>query len=196
MALEYIVYMHISPNGKKYVGQTSQKANGRWRQGEGYKRNEYFYRAIKKYGWENFDHKILFEHLSEEEANKEEKRLIQELELTNPQKGYNIREGGNNGGLSLETRRKIGEAQKGEKNHMYGRRGCNNPLYGRIRTDEEKEKNKFAHKSKPVVCVETGKVYYSKREAERQTGIANTNIFSCCKGKAKTAGGYHWAYAE
>ena len=31
-------------------------------------------------------------------------------------------------------------------------------------------------------------------EAERVTGIAQSNICSCCKGKLKSAGGYIWRY--
>ena len=34
----------------------------------------------------------------------------------------------------------------------------------------------------------------STREAERVTGIAQSNISSCCKGKYKSAGGYIWKY--
>lgn len=48
-------------------------------------------------------------------------------------------------------------------------------------------------KSTPVVCVETGEVYPSVREAERQTGVNNMSISFCLNGKRKTAGGYHWA---
>ena len=35
----------------------------------------------------------------------------------------------------------------------------------------------------------------SIQEAERQTGIADSNICSCCRGKLKSAGGYRWSYA-
>ncbi len=37
--------------------------------------------------------------------------------------------------------------------------------------------------------------YQSARQAERETGISNTNIASCCLGKRKTAGGFCWKYA-
>ena len=37
--------------------------------------------------------------------------------------------------------------------------------------------------------------FYSTREAERVTGIAQSNIRSCCNGKRKSAGGYIWRYA-
>ena len=37
--------------------------------------------------------------------------------------------------------------------------------------------------------------YCSAREADRQTGINQSNITKCCKGKASVAGGYVWAYS-
>ena len=46
--------------------------------------------------------------------------------------------------------------------------------------------------NKPVMCIETGVIYNSMREAERQTGINNASISSVCKGKCKKAGGYRW----
>ena len=48
----------------------------------------------------------------------------------------------------------------------------------------------------PVQCIETGIVYKSIMEAERQTGIRNGNICMVCKGQRKTAGGYHWCYFQ
>lgn len=41
------LYMHISPNGKKYVGITCQKPEGRWRKGEGYKKMNIFIEQFK-----------------------------------------------------------------------------------------------------------------------------------------------------
>ena len=45
-----------------------------------------------------------------------------------------------------------------------------------------------------VLCVETQEIFYSIREASRKTGIVRASISKCCLGKAKTAGGKHWAY--
>ena len=49
---------------------------------------------------------------------------------------------------------------------------------------------------KHVRCIETGIIYRSTREAERQTGVNQVRIAKCCKGRygCKTAGGYHWEY--
>ena len=61
---KWIVYMHRNMiNDKKYIGITSRNVDLRWQNGLGYK-NTHFGNAIKKYGWENFEHIILFEGLN------------------------------------------------------------------------------------------------------------------------------------
>ena len=35
----WTVYIHISPNGKYYVGQTCKKPTSRWENGNGYKKS-------------------------------------------------------------------------------------------------------------------------------------------------------------
>lgn len=82
---------------------------------------------------------------------------------------------------------------KPEVDHINGKktdcRACNLRWVSSI-------ENKNNGQSKKVLCVETGIVYISAREAERQTGTNNGNIIKCCKGKYKTTGGYHWQYAD
>lgn len=48
--------------------------------------------------------------------------------------------------------------------------------------------------TKKVIRVEDGKVFMSIKDAERETGIDNSNIVAVCKGKKRIAGGYHWVY--
>lgn len=48
--------------------------------------------------------------------------------------------------------------------------------------------------SKRVKCKETGIIYASTHQAQRKTGVSQGNISSCCNGRYKTAGGYHWQY--
>lgn len=48
---------------------------------------------------------------------------------------------------------------------------------------------------RPVMCVERKWLYFSAKEAEALTGIDASSIIKCCRGKRKTAGGYHWIYA-
>lgn len=91
--LNYLVYVHTNKiNGKKYVGQSSNIVE-RWRNGgKNYFSSIKFFRAIQKYGWENFTHEILYENLNKEAANKIERDLIRKYDSIN--NGYNIQEGG------------------------------------------------------------------------------------------------------
>ena len=57
-----------------------------------------------------------------------------------------------------------------------------------------KMQGKNSSRSKKVRCIEKNVIYEALREAERQLGIPATNISKACKGKIKTAGGYHWEY--
>lgn len=95
--MSYIVYKHTSPSNKVYIGITSRSPSKRWQNGRGYITNEYFYRAIQKYGWENIKHEVLFEGLTQEEACAKEIALIAEYKSTDYHYGYNNSIGGNLG---------------------------------------------------------------------------------------------------
>lgn len=47
---------------------------------------------------------------------------------------------------------------------------------------------------KPVLCVETGEVFNSAKQVEEKIGIFATQVSAVCRGKGKTAKGYHWKY--
>lgn len=46
-----------------------------------------------------------------------------------------------------------------------------------------------------VICVETGRVFNSVTEVNKEFGFNKGNIIQCCRGKLKSANGYHWKYA-
>lgn len=118
MTEDYTVYKHISPSGKQYIGITSIDVESRWNNGNGYRNNSYFTNAIKKYGWNNFQHIVLYKNLSKDEACEIEKRLIKELDLTNPSKGYNLTFGGEHGKISDQTKETISNSLKGNKRRL------------------------------------------------------------------------------
>lgn len=180
--MNYIVYVHIFPNNKRYVGITQQKAERRWQNGNGYKTQQLMYRAIEKYKWHNIEHKILYTGLSKEEAEQKEIELIKEWKTNNSRYGYNSSIGGeviSLGCVSSKTKRKqiskkVKELWKSEKylNHM-----------------------RIAHK-KPIICVETGIEYISAMDIQRKLNINNSSVTACCNGKRQTAGGYHWKHKD
>lgn len=94
--MSYKIYIHKNKiNGKVYIGQTSaDNVKRRFKGGYGYKSSPHFYNAIQEYGWENFDHLILEEGLTSEQADKREKFWIKAFDALNPKKGYNLRPGG------------------------------------------------------------------------------------------------------
>ena len=82
-----------------------------------------------------------------------------------------------------QWQREIGVVTNSAKNN--NRNGC------KICAERFTASSKF----KPVICVETGVVYKSLKEAEQLTGISQSCIGNCCKGTQKTAGKMHWKYA-
>lgn len=77
MRNDYVVYIHKNIlNGKVYVGQTCNLSE-RWRNnGKNYFNSIKFYNAIKKYGWNNFTHEVVYSNLNKQAADKLEKELI------------------------------------------------------------------------------------------------------------------------
>lgn len=115
----YTLYVHIAPNGKLYFGITHMQIQHRWySDGSGYKTQQLFWRAIQKYGWNNFKHIILFENLSKEMACECEIALIAKFKSNNPKYGYNIYAGGDLGNkgikLSESQIQKLREANLGK----------------------------------------------------------------------------------
>lgn len=209
----YTVYMHLFPNGKRYVGITGQSLKERWRvNGNGYKPQKLVCRAIQKYKWENVKHIIVAEKLSVDEAGELEKSLISKYNTTNPSFGYNQSIGGENSPIGVkrseETRRKLSESHKGK---YFGDRKCHlteeqkqrlrEINRGKTVSEEVKkilsEKNKGRKPSalaiqrvkevcnKPVICIETGKRYDSATIAAKETGVPRNTITRHCRGEVK-----------
>lgn len=195
----YILYVHISPDDKVYFGVTCQKPNRRWRNGEGYRSNPYFYNAIQKYGWCNFSHIILLNGLTEIEAKRHEVELINLYESNNRLNGYNLTSGGD--GVrgyqhSEKHKKELSIKMSGKGNHMYGvslngLSGKDNPMHGKT--------GALNPNSRRVICITTGEVFGSVREGARKYGTYGSDINKCAKGVRKYAGklngvGLEWRY--
>lgn len=73
----YCVYIHLNKiNNKSYIGITCQNPLIRWQGGRHYKTCPHFNRAIQKYGWNNFEHFIFQDNLTQQKANDIERLLI------------------------------------------------------------------------------------------------------------------------
>ena len=198
---QWIVYKHQNLiNQKIYIGITSQAPEERWKNGNGYKLHCYFYRAILKYGWDNFSHEILYKNLSYNEACEKEKELIQQFQSNISEYGYNLTKGGE--GISgyshsNKTKEKISNTMKQKdyskqiarlsqwnKEH---RLEHSEMLRERWKDPKFKQEMTKKHKKK-VLCVNTGQIFESINDAAQYGGISPTGVSKCLKGVQKSAG--------
>lgn len=169
MNKNYCVYMHTCPNGKVYIGITKQPPMKRWKGGSGYKYNAHFYSAIKKYGWNNIRHEVLYENLVQDEACSIEEFLIAYFHSTDREYGYNHSTGG-------------------ERNFTF-----------KHTEEAKKKMSKAKSKTVFQFDIDSGKIvaiYESAKQASLLTGINKISIQCVCNGQRKSAGGYKWQYAD
>lgn len=183
--MKYCVYMHRCPNGKVYIGVTGKTPSERWKGGHGYSNNRHFKSAIEKYGWDNIEHIILNDNLEKETAYQLEKEYIKKYNSTDRSKGYNVSTGGEASAEGFhhtkEAREKIGKASRGVK-----------------RKPESIRKARLAH----IISIEVYDIdanhlgtFESLTEAQKFTGVNNSNISATCKGKYKQFKGYIFRYS-
>lgn len=205
--MSYCVYRHTCPNGKVYIGITCQNPVKRWACGHGYANNDHFYNAIVKYGWDNIKHEILYAELTEEEAYEKEIALIAEHKSTDRRFGYNHDSGGKHSQLTKETKERLSGSLK-------GRTAWNKGVWA---SEETRKKLSESHKGEKsivatlknreialdawkrrVLCIETGYIYPSIKDAADSVSCKKQHIGEVCRGygRRRTAGGYHWKYAE
>lgn len=143
---KFIVYkITNTKNEKIYIGQTFRTLKVR----KGYHISaarrgcqSILYKAIRKYGVENFTFETLFYCISEKQMNQKEIDTIREMKTKIPL-GYNMTDGGE-GKLghiiSKEVRTKISAFQKGRKTSNKTKAKMRVAAIGRRLTNETKEK--------------------------------------------------------
>lgn len=166
MNKNHFVYIHVSPSGKVYVGQTVN-IKKRWGcNGEHYKtkkkNGDYiqpnFARAIVKYGWRNFEHKIVLENITKSEADYAEKYLIKWYKLHNM--SYNCTDGGE-GTCGIHR-----TYTKEEKKKISERVSKNPPMKGKKHTPEAIAK---------IIKANRNRVYTPEQKAIISAKISKAN---------------------
>ena len=202
---KYIVYMHTSPNMKRYIGITSLDPVKRWRNGRGYKDQSYFWNAIKKYGWDNFKHEVLIQGVSFEEACALEQKFIQDYKTYDSKYGYNLTLGGEGRVLTDEQKKKLSEQRQGPNACGYGyfpseetKKKMSDAAKGKIFTKKTREK--MANAKKKVVYQynldgEFLNIFESATDGANATGTNIGNLCACCRNVVKQANGFFWSYS-
>ena len=220
----YTVYKHTTPNGKIYIGITGKPVEERWLNGRGYKRNNHFWNAIQKYGWENISHEILATGLTREEACEAEKKYICLYESADQAKGYNLTFGGEKCAThTIESRQKLSKSRKGQrfnigvpfteerKRHLRENhadvRGEKNPNYGKRWTPEQiaiRQSHRVYKYGAENPCsrailqldLDGNVVKCWSSIIEASEFYCRTSIKDCLKGKYKQHKGYQWRYKD
>lgn len=174
--------------------------------------------AIIKYGWDNFEKEVLFDNLSSEEADQKEKELIEFYKSGG--KCYNIASGGKGvSGVnehkikqyslkgefirewdSIKDAEKFLNKPKAQANISACCSGKRNRAYGYIwrYSDSDLEIHSLSpYRASVDQFTKEGdyiSTYPTIREASRATGIHESGIGNCIKGRSKTAGGYVWKF--
>jgi len=211
-------------NKKAYIGQTKrsikERLNGHFYPGNGSK-NTKLYKAICKYGKENFIVETIDTACSLDELNKKEIYYISLLKSIDY--GYNTRPGGactEKTPSKEETKKKISAATSGK----------NNPMYGTKMSDSHKEKlrkintgKKASEKTRKLLSeIHKGKVFskdhldavakinskpiiginiktrdiieFEKIQMVKEIGLDPSAVVKVCSGVRWQHGGYMWKY--
>lgn len=212
----YIITNNV--NGKKYIGQTRQKnPRSRWRQHCSDPRG-LLKTAIDKYGKINFEFKLLVEVPNEDLNNREQEEIIKNNTLS--PHGYNLHKGGDcyevhpetiqkqkllwgpnhplwNQRHSEETKQKISEATRGQKNPMYGKKhtpevlrnlSLNNHMNGKTGGEAPIAKKVDAYSLEGEFL----QAFDCIKDAAESIGRSQNGISNCIHGRAKTSGGFIW----
>lgn len=207
------VYAHTlkqNPN-KLYIGITGRKPELRWNEGKGYRKG-YFYNALKKYGFDEFNHIILFENLSKQLAELIEIELIKTLKFQGFQL-YNICSGGtvNDGRKGKHNtdwhNKQISEANKGKKLTDVQienlRQLALNKKSGWL--SKENAKSPFCkltgtsnHRARTVYSFDLNwnflKQFETMNDASKFYGINQSAISACCRHRLNKTHGYRFSY--
>ena len=205
----YIYKIINKKDNKIYIGQTIRDINTRWK--EHLKKGSncrYLSAAIKKYGIDNFEFKLICISFDDKLDNIEIEYIKKYNSLV--PNGYNLRNGGNNGKHNEETKNKISDSLKGRTDIIYSK-----PQLDKPHNEETKNKISNALKGNKLKKETIEKMINTRRkyniiqldsegnivnkfnsclEAGIFIGTSKSNINMCCKGKRKTAKGYVWKY--
>lgn len=175
----YSIYTHRNPNNnKQYIGQ-SNNPQERWRRG--YKGTRFGDIIDELGGLDKFEHFILKDNLTKEEANYWEEYYIKMYDTTNPNFGYNTQLGRldkdtkNNRMIQKELRNNANEHKK--ENYLYKETKEKYIAHFILKEIYKTTKNNF------IMCIETKDIFKSMKEAGKWAGLTDHSRLSIVKDK-------------
>ena len=145
-SMEHVIYKLTSPSGKIYIGRTNDFYDRMKDHKSKAKKGIDFpiYRAVRKYGWDNFIKEIIAAAPTEPDAIILEGLLIKKYDTV--RKGYNATYVTTGGGDVLLGQPEKRKKKKEKLSEMFS--GEKNPMYGKSHTKEAKAKQKVKAKGR------------------------------------------------
>lgn len=187
--MSVIVYIHTNKiSGKSYIGFTTLTLNERWNGHVNCSKNAklYFHKAIHSYGHGDdvWEHRILSEYSTVEEAKNSEIEWIAKLNTNHRDFGYNLTSGGDGVVPNEETRLKMSQSQRNRPQMSDETKqklreaftGDKNPNFGKSPSFETRQKQISALKGKK-------RAFYQRKKGAKRTIEQCENISKNRKGK-------------
>lgn len=150
-------------NGKRYIGQTTHSIEWRWNQHLKHRNllNFPIYRALRKYGPDNFRVEILAVACSVDCLNRLEPLFISAFQSLVPN-GYNLDSGGKNNAVHSETLALMSIAHKGKRFTPEHKAKIGTANRGRKRSLESRAKLSGTKRGKVLTVQEYERIYNAK----------------------------------
>ena len=218
---EWCVYMHTSPEGKSYIGQSKRPKARYGKDGSGYVNCAKFWQAIQQFGWENFTHTIIESGIpSQEEALQRERHWIAFYDTYN--NGYNANEGGFMSPyeekvilqIEPDTLLVVGQYESLQK--AVQETGISAPCISQCCSRLIQTAGKFCwcykedydenwtmprssvRRGRRIYCFETGEIFFSPQEVAKKEGVVPSRITRVCgenpKFRGRAVHGKHYCY--
>lgn len=215
---KYKVYLLTFPNGKHYCGFTGRELKKRFNSGHGYEKCPLVWKAIQKYGWDNVKKEVIFDSENKNSALNKERQIIKEMQLQNPDFGYNIDQGGaptgaasyltESGRKALSEKAKVRWANPEYRKNITEKAKLHPPtrkcIEKGVAASSLARKGKPAHNCRPVyqLAIDTEEIIttFPSLTIASISVIGSpdgcTNILKVCKKKRNSAYGYKWRFVN
>lgn len=213
----YKITNHI--NDKLYIGQTINTIEDRYH-GSTIKsvyvqtHNNHLKASMNKYGLDNFSIEVIYESDNIEDLNVMERHYIEIYDTTDPNFGYNKKEGGINGkniALSIpvinkntkEVFQSIRDACRKYTNIHHGQisAACKGKAivaggyqWAYFEGWDKEYSLQELLTNRPVINKITKEIFINGIEASKAYNTSPSSIYGCCKGEYHSINGQQWAY--
>ena len=205
---KYTIYKYTSPEGKHYIGKTSNEAGRKLAHKYGYSSypDRELYQDMNKFGYEAFTYTTLVTGVPDWASDSFEKYWINYYDSYN--QGYNQTLGGiGSKGYkhSDASKDKIAKAFKAYRESpncaFYTQEYKDNmskAMKQRIISEEHKLNLRLGNMNRyiPIKCIDTGEIFESIKAASIRYKVCSSSLVKACKGKLVRVGGMRWEYLD